>query len=149
MHQRSSQFIGLLTSLKAQGLYIEIETNGTLKPKDAVVEMINQFNVSPKLANSNNSESSRISPKAYEFYTSSLKAMFKFVVTSDEDMQEILDLRTRFNIPSSKIMLMPEGRTAEETARRAQELVEMCKKEGYRYCNRLHVQIWHGAVRGV
>ncbi|HCX12037.1 MAG TPA: 7-carboxy-7-deazaguanine synthase QueE, partial [Hyphomonas sp.] len=42
--------------------YIEIETNGTIKPIGLAAELIDQFNVSPKLAHSGNSASIRLRP---------------------------------------------------------------------------------------
>ena len=151
MHQRSEAFIVLLTRLRTHGFSIEMETNGTLKPNSSVVVLINQFNVSPKLSgfNSINSQSDRWKAKVFELYNVLPNAMYKFVIENDKDFAELKELQRLFTVPSSKILLMPEGRTAEETSRMAQQLVEVCKKEGYRYCNRLHVQIWHGAVRGV
>ena len=46
------------------------------------------------------------------------------------------------------VVLMAEGRSSEAIRERAQWIVEICKKEGYRYSPRLHVDIW-GDRRGV
>jgi len=50
-------------------------------------------------------------------------------------------------IPSDKILLMPEGRDSESLNRRSQSLVEVCKANGYRLCQRLHVDLF-GNERG-
>ena len=46
------------------------------------------------------------------------------------------------------VLLMPEGTTREVLSERARWLVEVCKDFGYRYCPRLHIDIW-GNKRGV
>ncbi len=148
--QRTSTAFGILLSLlKSVGFYIEIETNGTLVPKNNITYMIDQFNVSPKLTNSGNSLKIRRKDHAYKFFTAQPNAYFKFVVTKKEDLKEIFELQKLYEISSAKILLMPEGRTDEETQIRAQEIVELCTQNGYRFCNRLHVWIWDGAMRGV
>ena len=50
-------------------------------------------------------------------------------------------------IPSDKILLMPEGRDSESLNRHSQSLVEVCKANGYRLCQRLHVDLF-GNKRG-
>ena len=130
-------------------IYNEIETNGTLKPSEKIRPYIEQYNVSPKLENSDNTIKERRRTKPYEFYTAQPNAYFKFVVTGKADMVEIEDLRELFNIPASKILLMPEGRTEAEVKGRAKELVKICIEKGYRFCNRLQVWVWDGALRGV
>lgn len=149
MHRSSNAFKFLLTELKSMGYHIEIETNGTLIPDAYIASLIDQFNVSPKLENSGNSLQSRQKDKAYKFLVSQPNTYFKFVVMGKEDLDEIFKLQALYNIPATKILLMPEGRTDKETQVRAQEIVELCKQNGYRFCNRLHVWIWDGTLRGV
>ncbi|KKL71563.1 hypothetical protein LCGC14_2093660 [marine sediment metagenome] len=149
IQQRSYAFIKTLQLLTDNGFKIEVETNGTLKPSEEVQPYIDQYNVSPKLENSGNTLKVRRKDKPYEFFTKAPNAYFKFVVMDEKDMEEIQEIQKQYNIPSSKILLMPEGRTEEETKARAQKLVKLCIKYGYRFCNRLQVWIWDGAVRGV
>jgi 7-carboxy-7-deazaguanine synthase len=42
---------------------------------------------------------------------------------------------------------MPEGRTVEELRQRAPQIIEWCKKRGWRYCPRLHIELF-GNTRG-
>ena len=42
---------------------------------------------------------------------------------------------------------MPQGVTREELERRAGWLVEACKERGFRYCPRLHIELY-GNRRG-
>ena len=45
-------------------------------------------------------------------------------------------------------MLMPEGTNIETLYERAAWIVEVCKRERFRYCPRLHIDLW-GNRRGV
>ena len=45
-------------------------------------------------------------------------------------------------------MLMPEGTSAEAVNTRGVWIAEVCKKFGYRFSPRLHVELW-GNRRGV
>ena len=41
----------------------------------------------------------------------------------------------------------PEGRTVDELRHKASSLLDLCKQKGYRYCNRLHIELF-GNTRG-
>ena len=126
----------------------EVETNGTLVAQPDFEALIDQFNVSPKLENSNNPRKLREKPKAYQFFAKNAKAFFKFVVAEKSDLSEILELLSRYAIPPEKVWLMPEGRERQSLTRRRQWLVEICKTHGFNYTDRLHIQIW-GSRKGV
>ncbi|MBL7795665.1 MAG: 7-carboxy-7-deazaguanine synthase QueE [Saprospiraceae bacterium] len=126
----------------------EVETNGTLIPSPEFEAAIDQYNVSPKLENSNNPRKLREKPAAYRYFAQNPKAHFKFVVAENNDLDEVLELADRYAIPPEKIWLMPEGSTRQTLARRRRRLVEVCKAHGFRYTDRLHVQIW-GSRKGV
>jgi len=149
VQQKSDAFLQMLHALHSNGFRIEVETNGTLLPRPEIMRYIDQYNVSPKLENSNNPRHLRQRDKAYEFFTAQPFTFFKFVVTSDNDLAEIMEIQAKYDIPTHKILLMPEGRSEEETKSRAKEIVALCIKYGYRFCNRLQVWVWDGALRGV
>ena len=128
--------------------WFEIETNGTIPPEPAFDERINQYNVSPKLANSNNPKKLREKPTAYRFFTQSPKATFKFVIAEQQDLKEVLELVDRYGIPSEKIYLMPEGTSTENLAGKQAWLVEICKAYGFHFTTRLHIFLY-GNKRGV
>jgi 7-carboxy-7-deazaguanine synthase len=46
------------------------------------------------------------------------------------------------------VLLMPQGVTPEEVRARGLWLVEECKRHGFRYCPRLHIDLY-GNRRGV
>lgn len=126
----------------------EVETNGTRVPSPDFDAAADQFNVSPKLSNAGMDTKLRLVPAALEFFAKSPKAWFKFVVAAPEDLTEIEDLRGRWKMPPERILLMPEGRTAEELDRSAPWLADICRDRGFRFCDRLHIRLW-GDRRGV
>lgn len=126
----------------------EVETNGTQIPSAAMTQAIDQFNVSPKLANSGVSEPLRRQPASLDYFAKLPQAWFKFVVSEQADLEEILELKSRFQLPASRILLMPEGRTPETLAPKAVWLADRCRELGFRYGDRLHVRLW-GERRGV
>ncbi len=126
----------------------EVETNGTLVAQSDFDELINQYNVSPKLENSNNPQKLREKPKAYRFFAQNDKSNFKFVLAEKNDLSEVFELLHRYDIAPEKVWLMPEGRNRQTLTRRRQWLVEICKTYGFNYTDRLHIQIW-GSKKGV
>ncbi len=137
----------LLGQLSDSFKFFEIETNGTQTPVPALDTKITQYNVSPKLSNSAQEKEIRIIPKALEFFSQSPKATFKFVVSNETDLEEILILQQQFKIPSGKILLMPEGTCSKQLAERRPWLAEQCIQNGFRLGDRLHVHLW-GHTRG-
>ncbi|MEP4076882.1 7-carboxy-7-deazaguanine synthase QueE [Haloferula sp.] len=126
----------------------EVETNGTLLPDPEFEAAIDQFNLSPKLANSGMKENLRIIAKTLDHFAASPKAWFKFVVSTADDLTEIDSLAARFSLPNDRILLMPEGRTSEQLDRNGAAVAAACIDRGWRFCDRLHVRLW-GDRRGV
>ena len=77
-----------------------------------------------------------------------IRARFKFVVDTPDDLAEIQALQADIGIPSETILLMPQGITPQILQQKQEWLVELCKANGYRYSPRVHVDIW-GDKRGV
>lgn len=147
---QETDFLEMIHLIRAEqpDCWFELETNATRIPSPAFAGVIDQFNVSPKLANSGVAESLRLVPEALAFFANSPKAWFKFVVASPADLAEIQSLRARFAIPAERTLLMPEGRTAAELDRTAPQLADLCRDLGFRFCDRLHIRLW-GDRRGV
>ena len=139
--------VPLLGLLDDAGYHVEVETNGTVAPGDAS-PLIHQFNVSPKLAHSGNEGLARIRPDALRWFAGDERAVFKFVVQDQADLAELESLRETFAIPPGRVVLMPEGRTADELRERSPWLADVCTRRGYRFSTRLHILIW-GDKRGV
>lgn len=138
----------LLRHLQRRDYVVEVETNCTIVPEQALVEVVHQWNVSPKLENSGVPQPSRESPRCYELFRSLRRAWFKFVVREEADIAEVLALAGRYRLPPGRVMLMPEGRDAPQVLERSRWLAEACKRHGFRLSPRLHVLLW-GGRRGV
>lgn len=131
-----------------RGARFETETNGTIVPSTEFDALIDQYNVSPKLSNSNNPKKLREKPEALRFFAESPKATFKFVLSDANDLREVLSMIEAYHIDPDKVWLMPEGTSHEALAQRREWLVDICKEYGFRFSDRLHVQIW-GSKKGV
>ena len=139
--------VGALRQLRPAYRF-EVETNGTLMPTAGFESVIDQYNVSPKLANSYNSQKLREKPAVCQFFAKNPKANFKFVVAEKADLEEVFRLLHCYAIAADKVWLMPEGSNRQTLAKRRRWVVEVCKAHGFRYSDRLHVQIW-GSKKGV
>ena len=126
----------------------EIETNGTIAPSEAFNAMVTQYNISPKLANSGNDAPLRLKKPAMSFFAKSTKAWFKFVIAEETDLEEVKEIIQRYQLPKTRILLMPEGRDDTALQRRRLWLADLCRDQDYRYSDRLHIQLW-GSKQGV
>ena len=141
----SSLFVPLLRSLGERGFAIEVETSGILPPPR--VGRAVQWNVSVKLAGSGVAESRRIQPASIRGFLAQ-DAWWKFVITDDADVAEVLKLAERFALPRARILLQAEAVRREDLLERSPGVVEACKRHGFGFSPRLHVLLW-GARRGV
>jgi len=137
----------MLERLKEKGFTIEVETNGTILPNWGMEQVIDQWNVSPKLDNSGNSAAAREIPECYRYFSGTPGAYFKYVVENREDLDEILGLVRKYGISRERVMLMPESTSPELLREKSAWLAEICKSEGFRFTTRLHI-ILYGNRRG-
>ena len=142
----SPLFVPLLRALGSASFTIEVETSGTLPPPVGVDRAI-QWNVSLKLPGSGVAEAKRIRPDAIRGFLSR-EAWWKFVVTDESEVTEVLKLAERFALPRGRILLQPEAVRREELLERSRWVVEACTRHGFRFSPRLHLLLW-GAQRGV
>src|SRR4029078_3448192 len=71
---------------------IEIETNGTVAPPPALDALVDQYNVSPKLAHSGNPAELALPPERLRHWAQEPRALFKFVIAERNDVEEVLAL---------------------------------------------------------
>lgn len=135
------------TSLRAAGYRIEVETNGTVAPGE-LAPLIDQWNVSPKLASSGNEGLGRIRADVLRQFAAQSRAFFKFVVSEPEDLAEVESIVASTGAAADQVILMPEGRTRDELEARSPWVAEACTARGWRFSSRLHILIW-GDRRGV
>jgi 7-carboxy-7-deazaguanine synthase len=162
----------LATVLKKQKKHITIETAGTIFPNSIPCDLAS---ISPKLSNSTppperdpawakKHEATRLQPEVIAEWIRKYPFQLKFVVSSELDLEEIKDLLSRLKtfvapplkrvwseegppVPFHQILLMPEGVDTQTLASRSPWLVEICKREGFRFCPRLQIGLF-GHKRG-
>jgi 7-cyano-7-deazaguanosine (preQ0) biosynthesis protein QueE len=144
---QQAELAPLISQLKEKGFYFEVETNGTIVPIPELTRDIDQWNVSPKLATSDNPVDRREIPCALESFREMPGAHFKFVVVEPRDVDEVCGLRDRYRLPPDRIILLPEGTTVNAVQARSQWVSEACVREGFRFSTRLHILLW-GDKRG-
>ena len=133
------ELIPLLSLLHARGFFIEVETNGTLRPGE-LIKYVDEFNVSPKLSNSRILARLRINESAIRDFVTSGKAIFKFVIDRPEDAGEVLWFMNKFNIPHDRVYLMSQCMTREECIAKDEDITKpMAVKLGVNYTPRLHI----------
>ena len=148
----------LLEALHARGKHITVETAATVAPEGIPCDLAS---LSPKLASSTPSlaeagsawserhEKTRWNPEVIRSWCQDYDHQLKFVVSSEADVAEIEDAlaRAKVSVQPENILLMPESRTVEEQRRLAPGILEWCKARGWRYCARLHIDLF-GNKRG-
>lgn len=144
--QRIVQFIHYLNTRLGYCVFVEIETNGTQLPIGPLRLVVSHFTVSPKLASSGNAKDLRFQSDVLKCFAGLKEAWFKFVVSSESDIEELENISIFCDIPHDKIFLMPMGSTKADLAITMPPVVEFCKKYGYRFSPREHVMIWDKAV---
>ena len=148
----------LAEQLKDAGKHITIETAGTIAPEGIRCDLAS---LSPKLKNSTplegeiaegwreRHEVTRLQPVVLREWIESYPFQLKFVVEQATDIAEIENLLSRIDFPvrAHKVQLMPQGIDIGTIRGRDESLIDLCKRRGYRYCNRLHVELF-GNTRG-
>ena len=125
------------------GVYNEIETNGTQYIDDMLYDELHQINCSAKLSNSGLDIRDRIVPEAIERIKNHWNSRFKFVISSEKDVEEIIDdYLVPFNIPMTQVVCMPGMDSRENFHERTAFVLEMAKKYGFTGLSRLHVSAW-------
>jgi organic radical activating enzyme len=128
-------------------LHIEVETNGTVAPAPVLDALIDQYNVSPKLAHSGNAPELAQIPERLAAWAAHRKAWFKFVIAEAEDLAEVLAIQRAHAIPSARIFLMPEGRDSHTVRGRMHWLANICSQTEFNLSDRLHIHLY-GDTRG-
>ena len=145
----------LTKGLKELDLHITIETAGTVYAPVTCDLM----SISPKLKNSTpvkreggkyaeQHERLRYRPEVLKQLMAEYPYQLKFVVSAPEDLEEIEQILKDTGADRSRVVLMAEGTSPEVIYERAKWLVNVCKRDRFRYSPRLHIDLW-GNERGV
>ena len=144
--------------LKQSGKHITIETAGTIAPNGIQCDLAS---ISPKLSDSTpekgeiseewieRHDSTRIDHDILNEWIDSYEFQLKFVVSRREEINEVKCIidKIESDILPEKVLLMPEGTDSETIHSRYDMLVDLCKENGFRMCNRLHLDLF-GNTRG-
>ncbi len=147
--------VEITRAIQSLGLHVTIETAGTV----AAPVACDLMSISPKLANSTPRDREggrwaaqhdrlRYQPEVLKMLMAEYAYQLKFVVAAPEDLGEIETILEETRADRSRVVLMPEGTDAETLSARARWLVEICKRERFRYGPRLHIDLY-GNRRGV
>lgn len=121
----------------------EIETNGTIVIRDSLFQAMDQINCSPKLSNSGLDAKYRIKEHAIRKIQEHERFQFKFVVSNEEDIQEVIrDFVEPYDMDEDTVVLMPGLDKQSDFHERTQFVMEMAKKYGFIGLTRLHVSAW-------
>jgi organic radical activating enzyme len=130
--------------IKFMNPYSEIETNGTIAIDDKLFKILDQINCSPKLTNSGLDAKQRINEAAIKRVMQHKNYQFKFVISNEEDVQELFrDFVVPFSIPLKNVVCMPGLDDVANFEERTQFVLEMAKKYKFRGLTRLHIAAWN------
>jgi 7-carboxy-7-deazaguanine synthase len=145
----------LCAGLRQRGWHITIETASTLfKPLACDLASL-----SPKLSNSiphqreggrwaGRHDRLRLRPAVIRAFMNHCEYQLKFVIDRPGDAAEVLELLEQLpGVDRSRVLLMPQGVTRAELDERGPWVAELCKEHGFRYCPRLHIELY-GNRRG-
>jgi len=146
----------LCSQLKDVGHFITIETAATVfEPV-----LVDLASLSPKLSNSTPierdggrfaiaHEKQRLNLGVIQqFIDFAPDFQLKFVVGNENDLAEIDEiLKSITGWQPSDVMLMPEGIDGQTLSSRADWIINICKRRGFRFCPRLHIALF-GNKRG-
>jgi 7-carboxy-7-deazaguanine synthase len=138
--------VALLEGAAGRGWRVEVETNGTLAPTPRLSALVDQWNVSPKLANSGVELSRRWQPAAVRELAATGRAVGKFVVEHRGELDEVAELATAGNL--TDVWILPQVTDAVSLRQQMQALASDVAARGWNLSGRLHIELW-GNVRGV
>lgn len=119
------------------GVRVQVETNGTIVPTPELVELVDLWVVSPKLANSGMDYGKRVVPAALTALNATGRVAFKFVVTDPaHDLDEIQALVDEHRL--GPVWVMPEGDTPDKVLAGMNALCAPAAERKWNISTRLH-----------
>jgi 7-carboxy-7-deazaguanine synthase len=146
----------LSVRLKTAGGHVTIETAATIfKPVSCDL-----VSMSPKLSNSTPwqkqngrfaamHDQHRLNYNVVQQFIDSYDYQLKFVVDREQDFAEVRQIVDALkNVDTSRVLIMAQARNRRQLHQKSRWIVELCKKFGYGYSPRLHIELY-GNRRGV
>lgn len=125
------QLVDLAAAVSGTGRSVDIETNGTIAPPAQLAGFIDNYVISPKLANSGN-------PPAERRLADKLPpGPLKFVVDGIADLQEVSEIV--LTMPHREVIIMPMGTDPVAMVRQMKLLSQPVAVHGWRLLPRLHI----------
>jgi 7-carboxy-7-deazaguanine synthase len=146
----ATDILELCQGLRVRDYHITVETAATVFKPVAC----NLLSLSPKLSNSTpwqrdggrqaeSHEKRRLQFQVLRQFLDQYAYQLKFVLDQPEDLEEVQDILNRLGpIPGERVLLMPQGRSPAELHERGLWVADLCKQHGFRYCPRLHIDLW-------
>jgi 7-carboxy-7-deazaguanine synthase len=130
---------------------IDFETNATIMPDYNWCETyFATFTTSPKLTTNGDPEEKTYNPDVLRWH-SQIGSGFKFVITSDKDIEEIWRKYVKdeegINVPLDRIWFMPCCGSREEHIKNALAVAEYAKAMHVNFSPRLQLVIWDKALK--
>ena len=143
-HQEAwTDFMNRFEAVFGETPFVEVETNGTFVFTKDFLETVDHVNCSLKLSNSGHSIDDRIKPEAigqlqiFDQTQSPVTFDWKFVVSGQDDIEEVNDLVTSFNMEN--VILMPAGLSREQLKETYPRAIEFAKERGWKVTGREHI----------
>ena len=139
---------------------ITFETNGTQKLSDGLCDYLYEwgcdprrnydsitFSVSPKLGASGEKREEAVCPDVILQYNEVGYTYLKFVVATEEDVDEVLDVVEEYNLHGFRgpVYLMPVGGVESVYSLNNRTVAELAMKHGLRYSDRIQVPLFKNA----
>lgn len=127
-----------------------IETNGTIFNPTEVLDIRDiHFIISPKLSSMHPDGLKKFDEKWIELLRNTIdKVFFKFVVSTEADIGEMINFMIEHRIPKDKVWIMPKCTTATKHFNKWTWIFDKAVELGINASPRLHVMA-HGNKRGV
>jgi 7-carboxy-7-deazaguanine synthase len=145
----------LSAKLKQAGAHVTIETAATIF-KPVICDLIS---MSPKLSNSTPwqkqngkfaamHEQHRINFAVIQRFIDGYDYQLKFVIDREQDFIEVRQFLDELkNVDISRVLMMAQARSPRELRHKSRWIVDLCKRYGYGYSPRLHIELY-GNRRG-
>src|ERR671911_412274 len=145
----------LSVALKAAGAHVTIETAATIF-KTVSCDLVS---MSPKLSNSTPwqkqngrfaamHEQHRVNLSVMQQFIDGYDYQLKFVIDREQDFIEVRQILDELsNVDTTRVLMMAQARSRRELRHKSRWIVDLCKKHGYGYSPRLHIELY-GNRRG-
>ena len=146
LHQVNAWWRNLLYELRMRYGTLHLETNGTIEPITATIDLCDHISVSPKLPNAGRHRGHQ-RPDIWPGWVDIQDAILKFVVEDEADVEIAVLRAAGLGFSRDRVWVMPQGITKDELDKRWPIIAESAARHGIHATHRLQVLAWD-AERG-